>query len=71
MSEVPLTLRSLRYSMMPNHDDTPRPAELVYVSESKLFGLARAHNIAVSWLERETAFEGAGRLAGGTALAWG
>jgi hypothetical protein len=48
---------------MPNHDGAPRPAELVYVSESKLFGLARAHNIAMSWFERETAFEGTGRLA--------
>ncbi len=48
---------------MPNHDNAPIPAELVYVSESKLFGLARAHNLAVSWLERGTAFEGTGRLA--------
>jgi hypothetical protein len=41
----------------------PGPAELLYISERKLFGLARARGIAVSWFEREATFEGAGRLA--------
>jgi hypothetical protein len=43
--------------------DASRPAEFVYISERKLFGLARAREIPVSWFEQEATFEVNGRLA--------